>query len=516
LTGDVRTADHHPVGGGPTRPVRRRRREHHRLDLRRLLAEEPADPQVVEQARRRKESVLLSFGVGQSVVASWLYAKCHHHVPTTAIPTAAVAAVGDGSCALLYNPYFFMRLDYDGVSFVLFHEARHLMHRHLYVDEELRSDPVFTVAVEVSINHVALRRLGRSSLPTIPVHTAGDAAGADPAACGEEREPVGVDPDLVYGAYREDLRRQGLAPLAYDEFSHTDLTVYGELRRMKALSEPAAAYCVHLSGDDPGETDETRDGDQAGLRDLPLDPETVERLGDDVLREVMQAALRGNPAARGELLDLADRTADGGERLERLWGGLGLDRLRGVTPKTRKVDWWQRWLTDVLASKLSESDRLVYPRKHGAILLALGHDPMLARRGPERTKVVLIAFDTSGSMPDHVIDWLTTLVGRTDGVESHWLAFDGAVTPFVPGERVVGGGGTDFQNVVDYAEGRLEVDGKRRETEPDAIIMVTDGHAPHVTPASPDRWIWLITDGGDDWPDHHHPPMACHRVTSGP
>ncbi|GAA4314397.1 hypothetical protein BJY14_003483 [Actinomadura luteofluorescens] len=458
---------------------------------------------MVEQARRRKESVLLGFGAGQSVVASWLYAKCHHHIPTTAIPTAAVTATGDGSCALLYNPYFFLELDYDGVGFVLFHEARHLMHRHLHVDEELRSDPVFTMAAEVSINHVALRRLGRSGLPTVPARTASGAG---------EREPVGVDPDLVYEAYRDDLRRQGLAPLPYDEFSHTDLTVYGELRRMKALSEPVTAYCVHLGGDDPGET---RHGDRLGRRDLPLDAETVERLGGEVLREVMQAALRGNPAARGELLDLAGRTADGGERLERLWGSLGLDRLRGVTPKTRRVDWWQRWLTDVLASKLSEGDRLVYPKKHGAVLLALGHDPMLVRRGPERTKVMLVAIDTSGSMPDHVIDWLTTLVGSTDGVESHWLCFDGVVTPFVPGERVAGGGGTDFQNVVDYAEGRLEVDGRRFETEPDAVIMVTDGRAPHVTPAAPGRWIWLITDGGDDWPDHHRPPMACHRVTSG-
>ncbi|MGI5204928.1 DUF2201 family putative metallopeptidase [Spirillospora sp. CA-108201] len=511
MTGDLGSAGHHPVGGAPARPGRRPLREHRPLDLRRLLEEEDADPEVVEQARRRKESVLLGFGVGQSTVASWLYAKCQHHIPTTAIPTAAVAAAGDGSRALLYNPYFFMELDYDGVRFVLFHEARHLMHRHLYVDEELRSDPVFTMAAEVSINHVALRRLGRSGLPTIPVRTAPGTAGAG----GEEREPVGVDPGLVYEAYQEDLRRQGLAPLPYDEFSYTDLTVYGELRRMKAPTDPVTAYCVHLADDASGGSRGAHGGDPAERRVIPLDAETVERLGDDVLHEVMQAALRGNPAARGELLDLADRTAEGGERLDRLWGGLGMDRLRGVTPRTRRVDWWQRWLTDVLASKLSESERLVYPKKHGAVMLALGHPPMLARRGPERTKVVLIAFDTSGSMPDHVVDWLTTLVGRTDGVESHWLSFDGVVLPFAPGERVAGGGGTDFQNVVDYAEGRLEVDGKRFEAEPDAIIMVTDGHAPHVTPAAPDRWIWLITDGGDDWPDHHRPPMACHRVTSG-
>lgn len=223
----------------------------------REAAGEQADPEVVAEARRRKEAALLDFGVGHSVVASWLYAKCHRHLATTALPTAAVTATGDGRCALLYNPYFFASLDFDGVKFVLFHEARHLMRRHLYVDEELRSDPVFTLAAEVAINHVALRRLGRSALPE-----------AVPAGGGEP-EPVGVDPDAVDGSYREDLRRQGLAPLPYDDFVRTDLTVYGELRRMRSRETPRSAFCVHLAED-------------AQEGDVPLDPETVAQVGDDV------------------------------------------------------------------------------------------------------------------------------------------------------------------------------------------------------------------------------------------
>jgi Putative metallopeptidase domain len=469
-------------------------------DLKALLATVTADPAVVEQARRKKESALLDFGVGHSVVASWLYAKCHHHIPTTAIPTAAVMATGDGSCALLFNPYFFAELDLDGVKFVLFHEARHLMHRHLYVDEVLRSDPVFVLAAEVSINHVALARLHRVGMP---VRVIRDEEGNDVG------EPVGVDPGEVYRDYTRDLRRQGLKALEFDDFVETDLSVYRELKRMSVAQSREIVVCLHLQPD-------TGEGDrELGLAGVPMDAETIDRVCSEVLQEVMRAALRGNAAARAELLDLADRSAGGGDRCERMWGSLGLDKLRGVTPRTRRVDWWKRWLTDVLASKLSDGERLVYPKKLGAVLLALGHDPFLHRRGRERTKVVLVAFDTSGSMPDSVVEWLTTLVGQTDGVESHWLSFDGAVAPFVPGERVVGGGGTNFQNVVDYAEGRLEVNGRRFEEIPDAIIVVTDGYAPAVTPAQPDRWIWLITDGGDEWPERHHPPMACHRVTAG-
>ncbi|AQW48326.1 hypothetical protein ACIQPP_49580 [Streptomyces violaceusniger] len=470
-------------------------------DRRALLACRPDSPEVTEAGRKLKEAALLDFGIKESVVASWLYAKCHYQIPTTAVATAAVVASGDGTCLPLYNPGFFTEIGLSGVRFVLFHEARHLIHRHLYVEQELLSDPVFTLATEVAINHVAILRL-RQGLPTRQVPEGHG---------GVTTEQVGVDPHEIHQRYEADLRKQGLEPLDYDDFVLTDLTVYGELRRMQNPPVLPPRLCVHLTPD--GE--EGADGTSAPRGGPPMDGETVAVVVEEALTETMRAALRSGGIARDEMLGLADRSESGSERLTKLWGRLGLAALRGETQKTRRVEWWKRWLADTLASKLREGERLVYPKKQGAVLLALGHEPMLSRRGPERTKVVVIALDTSGSMPDQVIDWLTTLVGCTDGVESHWLSFDGAVMPFVPGERVVGGGGTNFQHVVDYVEGRLEVDGKRFEENADAVIMVTDGYAPAVTPERPDRWIWLITDGGDEWPDRQDPPMACHRVTTG-
>ena len=166
-------------------------------DRRALLAWQPDDPAVAEEGRRLKEAALLDFGVKHSVVSSWLYAKCHYQIPTTAVATAAVVATGDGTCLLLYNPEFFVAIGPSGVRFVLFHEARHLIHRHLYVDEELRADPVFDLAAEVAINHVALLRLAQGGLPTREVP---DGAG------GTRREPVGVDPHEVHRRYVTDLR----------------------------------------------------------------------------------------------------------------------------------------------------------------------------------------------------------------------------------------------------------------------------------------------------------------------
>lgn len=449
-------------------------------DRRALERYRPADPAVVEEARRLKEAALLDFGLTESAVASWLYAKCHHQIPTTAVETAAVVASGDGTCLLLYNPDFFVGIGLSGVKFVLFHEARHLVHRHLFADPDLRADPVFTLATEVSINHVALVRLGTRGLPLL------------------DGRPTGVDPRAVHELYHADLMTHGRDPLPYEQFVETDMRVYGELKRMRHPPVPEQRLCAHLLADG-----------------VPADQETVDLVASSALLNSLLAARRGHAGAERELLDLMGRSEDGNAHASRLWGRLGAGVLRGETTSTRTVDWWQRWFVDVLGSRLREGERLVYPKKRGALLAALGQDPMLSRRGPVREKSVVIALDTSASMPQHVIRWVTDLVGRIDGVQAHWLSFDGVVMPFKPGERVYGGGGTSFQVVADYVEGRTEVGGRRFQETADAVVMLTDGYAPTITPAEPDKWIWLITEGGDEWPERYTPAMACHRVSTG-
>ncbi|MEU1511258.1 hypothetical protein ABZ490_03725 [Streptomyces sp. NPDC005811] len=448
-------------------------------DRRALEVYRPADPEVVARARRLKEAALLDFGLTESAVASWLYTRCHHQIPTTAVDTAAVVASGDGTCLLLYNPDFFVRLGLDGVKFVLFHEARHLVHRHLLAEPELREDPLFELAAEVAVNHVALVRLERDTLPLL------------------DGRPTGVDPRRIHEAYVEDLTAHGREPVDYEAFTETDMRVYGELKRMHRPPVVEHRLCVHLTGR------------------VPADQETVDAVTSSALLNSLLAARRGHAGAERELLELMGRTEGDSARAARLWGTLGAGALRGGTTRTGTVHWWQRWLVDVLASRLRDGERLVYPRKRGALLAALGQDPMLARRGPVREKVLVIAYDTSGSMPDHVVRWLTDLVGRIDGVDAHWLSFDGVVMPFEPGGRVYGGGGTSFQAVADHVEGRTEVKGRLFDGNPDAVVVLTDGHAPPITPAEPGKWIWLITEGGDEWPERHTPAMACHRVTTG-
>ena len=285
-------------------------------DRRALERYRPADPEVVEEARRLKDAALLDFGLAESAVASWLYAKCPHQIPTTAVDTAAVVASGDGTCLLLYNPDRFVRLGLDGVKFVLFHEARHLVHRHLFAEPELRADPVFALAAEVSVNHVALTRLGRGELPLLG------------------GRPTGVDPRKVYEAYHADLTAHGLEPVPYRVFIDTDLRVYGELRRMHHPPVPESWPCPRLV---------------EGA--VPADQETIDSVVSSALLNTLPAARRGHTGAERELLELMGRTEEGSARAARIWGNLCAGVLRGQTTATRTVDWWQRWLIDVLGTR---------------------------------------------------------------------------------------------------------------------------------------------------------------------
>ena len=473
-----------------------------------LLGDNPAPEDIVEQAREIKESVLMAFGLEDNITASVLYTKCHHQIPTTGVRTMAVMLLADGTAALLYNPYFTVSLGEVGTGFVLSHEARHLIYRHLYNDPQLRADPVFTTACELGINHDVQVRLNRTTMPTVT------RLGPDGHPLLDENgnvlvEPTGIDPRVEYAKYVKDLKGQKLTPVSYADFVRTDFGCYTELRRMKSPPQPdGQGVCVH------GDDGDGKDGDPIGL--VPMDGETAADVAGQVLRVMMTQALNGSEKARRELTELANRTEDASERTTKLWGDLGLGRLRGQTLATRKVDWWKQWLGDMLTSRLRPGDRLIYNKKRGALDILLGNDPILSHRGKEEERLCLVAIDTSASMPAHVLEYLTQLVGHTDGVEFRWLAFDGAVQPFVAGEAVRGGGGTSFAVVMEYAEGRLAVDGQTLDIEPEAVLMLTDGQAPPIRPAEPDKWVWLITENGDDdWIRSQPNPMDSHRITTG-
>ncbi len=466
-----------------------------------LLNTDRASDELIAQATEIKEQALLQLSMQNSPLTGYLDMRVHYHLPTTQIPTMAIVSSGDGMMMLLYNPEFTVKLGMEGAMFVLYHEIGHVVLRHFNYIPELRSDPVFEFANEIVINHWVQSRLKLKGLPTIPTDEV-DANGVP------VREPTGVDPKKQFQTYVRDLKDQNLDPVSYETFVSSDMTCYAEMKRMQKPPNQRKnkVLCVHqVPGDDNEGTGEG----------LSVDQETIDNKVGDSLTQAMTQAVKGVSAAKEELLDLAKATEGASDRASTIWGTLGLGALRGETVKTRKVEWWQRWLRRVLGSRLTEGGRLIYPRKRAGILHNLGFDSPLLHRGPERQKQIVVAIDASGSMSDEVITKISKLVGSIRNTNAHWLWFDATIGPFKPGEPIRGGGGTSFQPIADYVEGNLALDGKKFGHKVDAVVVVTDGYAPAISPSDPSKWIWLVTQGGDMWMEQTtkgNPKMTCHEI----
>lgn len=418
--------------------------------------------------------------------------KLYWFIPTAAIDTLAVAATGDGACMMMYNVKFVKSLsNVDDVLFTVLHELTHLFVKDLCYAPDLMKDQTFILAQEICNNHFCLTRLGRKNLPTQDK--------VDPTTGKVTRESVGIDPHKLYREYAKAVEDA----VSYETFVSTPMRCYSEMKRMPNPPGEGKKYqvCVHQGGSQPG--DDCGDG-----QGLPSDSDTISSVVKGALEQAMQDALKGDSRAREELLALAGIT-EGSEKASKMWGDLGLGALRGETVKTRKVEWWSRWLRRVLGSKLTHGGKLIYPRKRAGILSLLGYDSPMLHRGPEKTKRVVRAIDTSGSMSQEFLNRFFKITGQTVGVEWVDLSFDAVVMPYQAGERVYGGGGTSFKIVQDYVEGNLEVNGKKFDGRYDAVLMVTDGYAPHITPKEPGKWIWLVTEDGDMWMDGK---MLCHRI----
>lgn len=431
---------------------------------------------VLEKARWIYTEAERGVVLGAAVLAAELLGMCKEVIYTTypGVDTWAVTLGGDGLLRLLVNPNFAVKLGVEGSHTVLLHECGHAMLQHVHVDERLRADPAWKLACEICINHMVIEDYGRS-LPTVD--------GAE----------SGVNPREMYRKYREDLKKNGKEPVSYEEFVKTDLGCFAQLKRMTKPPAPKGQLCVHMQ---PG----SGDGQAGQGSPVQLDQAELERVVGEAIDNVMHdAVVNGRREAKEDLLRHAERVSDS-ERGSKMWGDRGIGALRGETVATRKVDYWQQWVVDKVRSKLEEGLRLRYNRKWP-------WDPQLAYRGKDRISRGVVACDTSGSMYQAVLDRLAELVGQTPGLEVTWLAFDGEAHPFKPGEPFRGGGGTNFQCIEDYVT-RLEDEGE----EIDFVLPVTDGFAPHITPHDHDKWVWLITENGDDWPSRHTPAMDCRKL----
>lgn len=440
-----------------------------KLEKERLLNAVPIEQDVLDEAVKVIIEGRRKIGFGPSVITSIVVGLCHF-AWTRSIDTLAVKIAGDGNPMLMANPDFVIKIGPDQLVFGLSHEAYHLLMVHLYSDPELMKNQNWITSTEACINYRIKKHL---KLPLIEV----------------DGKVAIVDPDKVYDSYRAQAKKNNIDPVSKEQFFETDLGCFAHLESLpKPINPKNSEGCVHSSSD----------GDSSA----PMDPSEVSKFMDKVLSGSIQAAKNGRTGAKEEILAWVDSSPEASQT----WGDLGAGVLRGETTKSRKTDLWEKWTAESMASKMSDGSRWRYNKK-------IPWAPRVAANGREPKKHGSVFIDASGSMQPQVLERVAALIGELDNIEIEWHSFDGEVWPFNTGDDFKGGGGTSFQIIDDHVrEGSPrsgEVEGCCEEDQ-DFILVITDGYAPHIIPRESDKWIWLITPGGDSWP--LDAGMSCREV----
>lgn len=393
--------------------------------------------------------------------------------------TLYVTLRGLGVYELRINPDYFLELDkVHGQIFALGHEALHLLFGHLHRGHELRGDELWTVATEAIINWVMQKMMRLDDMPVEKL----------------------VDPKQVYESYKRAAKKQGIEPVTLEQFYETDVDCYHYLKRVNPPLRNVTSCAAWGDGSGGGQNNTG----SPGMGEL--DPDALEGIVGAALEDAIRRASAGGDAKMREtLLDLADRTES-----SKMWGDVGLGALRAETEVGRAHPMWEALLKRTIASKVADDgDRMNYNRKTGWWPT---DDPNVSRPlspiGKTEKKQVVVAIDTSGSMPAELVDRIAKLIGEIPNTEAHWLAFDAQIYPFAPGDPLPGGGGTNFQIIADYIYSRGEFAGGTNnlaahtplDFEPDGVVVLTDGYAPPIDPPNREKWIWAITKGGNTWP----------------
>jgi hypothetical protein len=436
----------------------------------------PADPVLTAAAKARVKHVKDKLMPTSCVPLLTMLSYVTRQVYATCFPTLQVQLAADKIPVLGISPEYLMGIDTDqGVMFALFHEALHLIRAHLFdPDMQKRQDDRYVLAQEAWINNYIMK-LTKMSLIT------------------SKGKVEIVDPKATYDWAKKAAKDQGLTSWPeMKDFYQSEQTAYEWLCQLKKEKRPSQNFCVHKGTD--GTTME--DADPTSMTPV-IDPGANGDLIEKIIETaVKKAAKENNEQARDELKELLG-AAKGNERAEKIFGSLGAYELLGETTPEHKTNLWDHLVRHIIGRLLEPGTRLTINRKRF-------DQRILVHRGKTRRPEIVIGCDASGSMCGKPLDVLAKLVGKTKA-KTHWVSWDGAAQRFSPGEPFVGGGGTDCRVFEQWILDNLK-------SYPDAVICVTDGYFEHFTPQFPKRWVWLITEPGDPWPQSWTPKMKTVRL----
>lgn len=392
---------------------------------------------------------------------------------TERIPTAAVA-FRQREVQLLFNPRFVDWMIAKGKTvtlFVLMHEAMHILFGHRTRMRD-RHPLIWNIATDLVVNTLLKESNHFRGMPRAL------------QALGAIDQTSLKCPDSI---------SHGTAELAYE-------WIRTRFHSMK--SEDLKLIDTHQA--DP----EKQSSDGSGLGEDPEQKQndTIESQITDEMSE------KTEQAARQAMIDQVDSSVGVFQELDNQSSSRA-----GSTPKGEL-----RTIVDLLPSRQCSWDDLLVRRLATAYTQFAVENWIPSRKmrmwypqvvlpsevddEVQKKFDVLVAIDSSGSISVPALKSMIEVIRTLPMNKMQLSAMSFDTHPYaIPDtarllkgdtSTVRGGGGTDFQCVEVVVSGKAPKV-MARKTHPDLVLVLTDGHASSITPSQPNKWLWLITPGGD-------------------
>jgi predicted metal-dependent peptidase len=359
-------------------------------------------------------------------------------VLTRTMPTAGVGTNKNGEIVLYFNPDFIDTLTTEELAFVMAHEALHVLSDHIPGMASKENPILWNIVCDIMVNTWLLEnakfKIGKELSDAI---WASDRVGLDART-------------LLQYVVAEDI---------YDQL----------LPETKRVQEMIKEYLKSLLSGDVQEGDCGKEHSSAGATvDDHANWSAVNQAAvDNAIRELQQS---------GDF----DRA--------QLAGKVPADVARAFADIDQDFA-WEKHIERFVASVVRREETWERPNRR---LVAGGFGEIMVPGSKIRYDYTIFVYvDMSGSIgPEQVSRFRAVLLRKPPEVRIQAFTFDTQIYdwPKWETEEPKGGGGTDFQAVVDHAQ-TLEA-----KTRCDGFVVLTDGYCGEPTVAKPKRWLWISTD----------------------
>lgn len=390
------------------------------------------------------------------------------------IPTMGVAQDGN-TFMLAYNPDFIQGLSDDTVIQLLKHEMEHICFDHCFMGKETGYDDenprLFNIACDLECNSY----LDRSRMDK-------EAGGCWAEDFGWQRSQGSIAYYKLLKAKQDQQQQQAQAP---------SQPCNGGQQQQQQQQQSSDENDQQDDGSDassgrPSQDDASQNSQQGGSgankKESHDDPSMTgtHDLWPKVSREQMERMVR----------QIESVLVEAAEEVEKDYGADKIPdaltmKIRKLRKKPKPVADWRRYCRRFMSNEYSYLTRKSRRRESRRF------EGMAGTRH-QRLSHILVAIDTSGSvsMPEYMEfmgqiktmkDTVTFDVIECDSMIRYQYRFKGVIP-----ERLHGGGGTDFQPVIDvYNNTRLY----------DCLVYFTDGEC-YIPDNTPKDTLWIISSKG--------------------